>query len=187
MAQGALSGLTTNQTEQAAIQGHVPAALDLVLAGHLHDFISYEFGPERPAQLIVGTGGDTLLALGRSPIAGAEIDGMAVRQGFASERFGYFIMERGAAARVGRHALCAGRRRHRSLPPRRAGNRLSISRAGTGLNQMFTQFGATTGTPVDWTGYAAVEICRDCLQRPNGPAMLQTPRQAASGRSPTRG
>ena len=96
MAQGELSGLTTNQTEQAAIRGHVPAALDLVLAGHLHDFISYEFGPERPAQLIVGTGGDTLLALGRSPIVGAEIDGMTVRQGFATARFGYFIMERTA-------------------------------------------------------------------------------------------
>jgi calcineurin-like phosphoesterase family protein len=97
MAQGELSGLTTNQTEQAAIQGRVPAGLDLVLAGHLHDFISYEFGPERPAQLIVGTGGDTLLALGRAPIAGAEIDGMTVRQGFASARFGYLIMERAAA------------------------------------------------------------------------------------------
>jgi hypothetical protein len=105
MAQGELSGLTTNQTEQAAIRGHVPAALDLVLAGHLHDFISYDFGPERPAQLIVGTGGDTLLALGRSPIVGAEIDGMAVRRGFASERFGYFIMEREAAGWDG--TLCA--------------------------------------------------------------------------------
>ena len=96
MAQGELSGLTTNQTEQAAIRGHVPAALDLVLSGHLHDFISYEFGPERPAQLIVGTGGDTLLALGRAPIVGAEIDGMTVRRGFATERFGYFLMERDA-------------------------------------------------------------------------------------------
>ncbi len=97
MAQGELSGLTTNQTEQAAIRGHVPPALDLVLSGHLHDFLSYEFGPEHPAQLIVGTGGDTLLPLGRAPIVGAEIDGMVVRKGFAAERFGYFIMERTAA------------------------------------------------------------------------------------------
>src|SRR2546430_10713600 len=94
MAQAELSGMTTNLTEQAAIAGRVPATLDLVLAGHLHDFISYEFGPERPAQLIVGTGGDTLLALGPDPIVGAEIDGMPVRKGYASERFGYFIMER---------------------------------------------------------------------------------------------
>jgi hypothetical protein len=96
MAQAELSGLPESLTEQAAIRGHVPPALDLVLSGHLHDFLSYEFGPERPAQLIVGTGGDTLLKLGRAPIVGAEIDGMPVRRGFATERFGYFIMERTA-------------------------------------------------------------------------------------------
>jgi len=101
MAQGELSGLTTNLTEQAAIRGHVPPGLDMVLAGHLHDFISYDFGPKRPAQLIVGTGGDTLLTLGRTPISGAQIDGMSVRQGFATERFGYFIMERASAGWTG--------------------------------------------------------------------------------------
>ena len=95
MAQGDLVGMAANQTVQAAIRGRVPAGLDLVLSGHLHDFISYEFGPERPAQLIVGTGGDALLRLGNTPIIGAEIDGMAVRRGFAEARFGYFVMERG--------------------------------------------------------------------------------------------
>jgi hypothetical protein len=94
MAQGDLTGMTSNLTEQAAIHDHVPANLDLVLSGHLHDFLSYEFGPERPAQLIVGTGGDTLLRLATVPIAGTEIDGMAVRRGFADARFGYFVMER---------------------------------------------------------------------------------------------
>ena len=95
MAQADLSGLATlNQTEQAAIRGRVPSNLDLVLSGHVHDFLSYEFGPERPAQLVVGTGGDALLKLGEAAIAGAEIDGMPVRKGYASERFGYFIMER---------------------------------------------------------------------------------------------
>jgi len=79
---------------QGAIRDHVPANLDLVLSGHLHDFISYEFGPERPAQLIVGTGGDTLLRLTTAPIVGAEIDGMAVRRGLGLDRFGYFVMER---------------------------------------------------------------------------------------------
>ena len=94
MAQGDLVGITANQTLQAALRGRVPPGLDLVLSGHLHDFISYEFGAERPAQLIVGTGGDKLLRLGPAEIAGTEIDGMKVRRGFASERFGYFIMER---------------------------------------------------------------------------------------------
>jgi hypothetical protein len=96
MAQGELSGLTSNQTLQGAIRGHVPPTLDLVLSGHVHDFLSYEFGPERPAQLIVGTGGDILFPLGAAPIVGVEIDGMTVRRGFAAARFGYFIMERSA-------------------------------------------------------------------------------------------
>lgn len=94
MAQAQLHGLSGNQTMQQAIKEHVPARLDLVLSGHLHDFISYEFGPERPAQLVVGTGGDTLLSLTKDPIAGAEIDGMTVRRGFAAERFGYLILDR---------------------------------------------------------------------------------------------
>ena len=94
MGQADLSGVPANQTEQAAIRGQVPTNLDMVLSGHLHDFLSYDFGPGRPAQLVVGTGGDTLLPLGKTPIVGAEIDGMPVRQGLASERFGYFIMER---------------------------------------------------------------------------------------------
>jgi calcineurin-like phosphoesterase family protein len=94
MAQADLSGMTQNLTMQAAIRGQVPANLDMVLAGHLHDFLSYEFGPGRPAQLVAGTGGDTLLPLGKTPIVGAEIDGMPVRNGYANQSFGYFIMER---------------------------------------------------------------------------------------------
>ena len=57
---GPLAGFSTNQTMQAAIRGLVPPSLDLVLSGHVHAFISYDFGAERPAQLIVGTGGDKL-------------------------------------------------------------------------------------------------------------------------------
>ena len=98
MAQADLVGLTANLTEQAAIRDHVPPGLDLVLSGHLHDFISYEFGPQRPAQLIAGTGGDTLLPLGKAPLAGAEIDGLKVRRGVALERFGYLILERSVEA-----------------------------------------------------------------------------------------
>ena len=86
--------VVANQTLQAAIRDHVPAGLDLVLAGHLHDFISYDFGPERPVQLIVGTGGDKLLPLGKAEIVGAELDGLPVKRGFAAERFGYLVMER---------------------------------------------------------------------------------------------
>jgi hypothetical protein len=81
-----------NATEQAALRGHIPANLDLVLSGHLHDFLAYEFGPERPAQLIVGDGGANLYEVVNP--AGAEIDGMPVQRGFALESFGYFVMAR---------------------------------------------------------------------------------------------
>lgn len=88
------AGQTVNQTEQAAIKGHVPAGLDMVVSGHLHDFTSYSFGPQRPAQLIVGVGGDTMEALPDDKPGGATIDGMKTTKGFALERFGFFVMER---------------------------------------------------------------------------------------------
>jgi Calcineurin-like phosphoesterase len=93
MAQGNLIGLTVNATEQDAIRGRVPPSLDLVLSGHLHDFLSYSFGPDRPAQLVVGVGGDTMLELSKAPLVDAEIDGMRVASGFALKHFGYFVME----------------------------------------------------------------------------------------------
>ena len=85
-----------NATEQAAIRGQVPPGLDLVVSGHLHDFASYEFGSDRPAQLLVGDSGDTMLELGKGPLTGAEIDGMRVASGFALKRFGYFLSEKTA-------------------------------------------------------------------------------------------
>jgi hypothetical protein len=97
MGQGLLTGFSTNQTLQAAIRGLVPPSLDLVLSGHVHDFLSYDFGAERPAQLIVGTGGDKLQDLGHAPIAGADLDGMTVRDGIALERFGYLVLDRNPA------------------------------------------------------------------------------------------
>ncbi len=92
--QDKLAALRINQTMQQAIRDRVPANLDMVLSGHIHDFISYAFGPERPAQLIVGTGGDTLHKLATGKLAGIEIDGLEVRKAFATEHFGYFIMDR---------------------------------------------------------------------------------------------
>jgi len=92
LSSGPFAGLTVNLTEQMAIRGQIPANLDLVLSGHLHDFLAYEFGPDRPAQLIVGDGGASLYDV--EPPVGAEIDSMPVRRGLALKRFGYFVMER---------------------------------------------------------------------------------------------
>ena len=95
LSSGPFAGLTVNLTEQAALRGHIPANLDLVLSGHLHDFLAYEFGPERPAQLIVGDAGAALYEVVNP--TGAEIDGMPIRRGVALDRFGYFVLERAEA------------------------------------------------------------------------------------------
>jgi hypothetical protein len=94
MSQGYLEGQVINQTEQAAIRGQVPAGLDLVLSGHIHDFIAYDFGGKRPAQLIVGVAGDSMYDLAVHPPEGTQIDRMTVARGMALERFGVFVMER---------------------------------------------------------------------------------------------
>jgi len=94
LAQGNQGAANVNLTEEAAIRGHVPPGLDMVLSGHLHDFTSYAFGPNRPAQLIVGDSGDTMLDLADVTLAGSEIDGMTVVSGFALKEFGFFVMDR---------------------------------------------------------------------------------------------
>jgi hypothetical protein len=94
LAGGELTGMTVNLTEQAAIRGQISAGLEMVLSGHLHDFANYSFGPERPAQLIVGTGGDALLNLASTPIVGTAIDGIPIEKGFALKAFGYFMLDR---------------------------------------------------------------------------------------------
>jgi predicted phosphodiesterase len=96
LAQGNLPGVPMNLTEQAAIKDHVPDTLDLVVSGHLHDFTTYDFGGGHPAQLIAGTGGDTLLPLADHPLVGSEIDGVKVEKGMMLAQFGYFVMDRAA-------------------------------------------------------------------------------------------
>ena len=69
--------------------------IELVVAGHLHNFTSLDFGPTRPGQLIVGTGGDRLDRGNPPPpaVGEVEIDGKSA-QAFTMGRFGYFILER---------------------------------------------------------------------------------------------
>ena len=87
-------GATLNATEQAAIRGLVPATLDLVLSGHVHDFTSYDFGPAHPAQLVVGEGGDMNDEIVQPIVAGATIDGMKIRRAFGLADYGYAMLHR---------------------------------------------------------------------------------------------
>jgi hypothetical protein len=86
-----------NATEQAAAHGEPLKDVQLILSGHIHHFASFSFGPPRPAQLIVGTGGDVgEIGDAREPEGDiVEIDGLEARS-LEFERFGYFVMDREA-------------------------------------------------------------------------------------------
>jgi hypothetical protein len=89
-------------TEQAAVRGRDLAAVQMIVSGHIHHFASYSFGKGRPAQLIVGTGGD-IGEPGDTPkhrSGTPDIDGMTAT-GFAFERYGFLVLERGAAGWTG--------------------------------------------------------------------------------------
>jgi hypothetical protein len=86
-----------NATEQAAAAGEPLSGVALILSGHIHHFASFSFGPARPAQLIVGTGGDV-----GEPADSARLrsDDVAIggleAQSLEFERYGYFVMDRTA-------------------------------------------------------------------------------------------
>ena len=91
---GAPGGVTLNATEQEAIRGLVPPQLDMVIAGHVHSFMSFDFGPARPAQLVVGNGGDANDAITQPITPGAMIDGVPIRRGMGVGDYGYLVLDR---------------------------------------------------------------------------------------------
>ncbi|MBA3810226.1 MAG: metallophosphoesterase [Caulobacteraceae bacterium] len=97
-----LSDGIVNATERAAVRGRDLGGIALILSGHVHNFTALGFGENRPAQLVVGTGGD-LMALNDTPppaTGQVKIDGLAARA-FTMGRFGYFLFDRKGADWVG--------------------------------------------------------------------------------------
>ena len=94
--------IALNKTEQVAVRGHDLSAVSMVVSGHIHHFAAYTFGPNRPAQLIAGTGGDVgePADTPRMRAESAQIDSMDAR-GFSFDRFGYLMLERRGADWVG--------------------------------------------------------------------------------------
>jgi hypothetical protein len=87
-----------NATLRQAVRGWDLSGVTLVLSGHVHDFSALSFGGSRPAQLVVGTGGDTLdLGATPPPAAGsAPVDGLRADI-FTMGRWGYFVFDRHGA------------------------------------------------------------------------------------------
>jgi hypothetical protein len=84
-----------NLTEQRAVRGRALGGVQMVASGHIHNFSAVTFGPARPAQLVVGTGGDVGLYADTPRIYGGAtvLDGMD-GVSFSFSRYGYYLMER---------------------------------------------------------------------------------------------
>jgi hypothetical protein len=95
--------LAINATEQAAAKGRDLKGVAMVVSGHIHHFASFSFEGERPAQLIVGTGGDVGEA-GDTPrfLDGTvSLDGLRAKR-FGFERYGFLVLDRTAEGWAGK-------------------------------------------------------------------------------------
>lgn len=92
---GFLSDSVVNATQRAAMKGRDLAGVRMILSGHVHNFTSASFGTVRPAQLIVGTGGDELSQNDTPPpvVGRPSVDGLPADV-FTMGRFGYFVLDR---------------------------------------------------------------------------------------------
>ena len=92
---GFLSDSVVNATERAALKGRDLPGVAMILSGHVHNFTALSFGPARPAQLIVGTGGDELSQNDTPPpvVGQVDIDSLPADV-FTMGRFGYLLLER---------------------------------------------------------------------------------------------
>ena len=84
-----------NRTQQVAVENRDLSAVQMVVSGHIHHFDSLSFGNARPAQLIVGTGGDVgeWADTPRVRDTTASIDGLEAKR-LSFERYGYFLLDR---------------------------------------------------------------------------------------------
>ena len=91
--EGIPSGAQTNATLREAVRGIVPAGVDLVVSGHVHMFAAYDFGAGRPAQLVVGNGGDAADAVVQPAGPGTVMDGLAVQAALQDGHYGYLVLD----------------------------------------------------------------------------------------------
>lgn len=87
--------VSLNFTEQDAVRGRPMAGVQMVVSGHVHHFQAVTFGPARPAQLIVGAGGDSGVKADRAePYGGRRLlDGLEAGT-FSFSRFGFYLMDK---------------------------------------------------------------------------------------------
>ena len=86
--------IVSNKVLQAALGADMPASVRMYVAGHIHFFQAIDFGSARPAQLVVGTGGDNLEGMPRVSVTGADINGRAALEAVTYSGFGYMVWDR---------------------------------------------------------------------------------------------
>lgn len=91
-----------NFAEQDAVRGRALGGVQMVVSGHVHHFQALDFGAARPAQLVVGTGGDVgeKADLARVYTERRAIDGLDAGV-FSFSRYGYYLMEKDGEDWVG--------------------------------------------------------------------------------------
>jgi hypothetical protein len=84
-----------NRSEQVALHGEDLSRVGLIVSGHIHEFESLDFGPSRPPQLVVGTGGDVAEPGARPSFTRRTValDGLDARL-LQFARFGYLVLDR---------------------------------------------------------------------------------------------
>jgi predicted phosphodiesterase len=84
-----------NKTLAAALRANLASQLSLIVSGHHHTFEAMDFGPDLPAQIVAGQGGDSLSPFAPRDVKGLAINGATVAAGLARPGvFGFAMLER---------------------------------------------------------------------------------------------
>jgi hypothetical protein len=83
-----------NFTLVAASEGHLPDAIELQIAGHIHTLEVINFSSGQPPLVIAGNGGDDLWGGAPKEMGELEIAGATVADGFSLGGLGFLLFER---------------------------------------------------------------------------------------------
>ena len=100
-ADGRTENEVDNAVQELAFGAVMPAGVRMSVAGHIHFFQAVDFGAARPAQLVVGTGGDNLVPVPPLSMAGADINGRKVVSAVTISGFAYMVWDRAGPLWIG--------------------------------------------------------------------------------------
>jgi hypothetical protein len=91
---GVSSGMILNETLQAAAQDQDLTPIEMVMSGYVRDFMVMEFEPQRPRQMLIGSGGASNDPITQPLAPGIVIDGKRLKRGFAMTDYGFTVLDR---------------------------------------------------------------------------------------------